>query len=307
MKTRYSSNWAVPAHITGLFQIVENEDPLKMGSRGAGFSIGKRVITRITLKETNDGIHEVYFNGQKIDGVVSLEVARSFSDQIKDSVLIIQHKSPLPIQAGFGTSGAGALGTAFALNELFGTKKTEEELGQIAHKAEVICRTGLGDVISQLQGGAEIRLEPGAPGIGVIKEFSWSIDELILVATIGTMSTKDIITSPIMIEKINHYSNQLLRELNENPSLEEFLRVSFEFADKTGLMSYKLKKLITYLREDEYSASMVMLGDSLFVVGDIYDLEECSNIINNYDPNAKIWIDSISNLGPIVLDIKIFD
>lgn len=307
MKTRYSSNWAVPAHITGLFQIVENEDPLKMGSRGAGFSIGKRVITRITLKETNDGIHEVYFNGQKIDGVVSLEVARSFSDQIKDSVLIIQHKSPLPIQAGFGTSGAGALGTAFALNELFGTKKTEEELGQIAHKAEVICRTGLGDVISQLQGGAEIRLEPGAPGIGVIKEFSWSIDELILVATIGTMSTKDIITSPTMIEKINHYSNQLLRELNENPSLEEFLRVSFEFADKTGLMSNKLKKLINYLRENDYSASMVMLGESLFVVGDIYDLEECSNIIDNYDPNAKIWIDSISNLGPIVLDTKIFD
>ena len=307
MKTRYSSNWAVPAHITGLFQIVENEDPLKMGSRGAGFSIGKHVITRITLKETNDEIREVYFNGQKIDGVVSLEVARSFSDQIKDSVLIIQHKSPLPIQAGFGTSGAGALGTAFALNELFGTKKTEEELGQIAHKAEVICRTGLGDVISQLQGGAEIRLEPGAPGIGVIKGFSWSIDELILVATIGTMSTKDIITNPKMIEKINHYSNQLLRELNENPSLEEFLRVSFEFADKTGLMSNKLKKLITYLREDEYSASMVMLGDSLFVVGDIYDLEECSNIINNYDPNAKIWIDSISNLGPIVLNIKIFD
>ncbi|TET29454.1 MAG: hypothetical protein E3J70_06790 [Candidatus Heimdallarchaeota archaeon] len=307
MKTRYSSNWAVPAHITGLFQIVENEDPLKMGSRGAGFSIGKHVITRITLKETNDEIREVYFNGQKIDGVVSLEVARSFSDQIKDSVLIIQHKSPLPIQAGFGTSGAGALGTAFALNELFGTKKTEEELGQIAHKAEVICRTGLGDVISQLQGGAEIRLEPGAPGIGVIKGFSWSIDELILVATIGTMSTKDIITNPKMIEKINHYSNKLLRELNENPSLEEFLRVSFEFADKTGLMSNKLKKLITYLREDEYSASMVMLGDSLFVVGDIYDLEECSNIINNYDPNAKIWIDSISNLGPIVLNIKIFD
>jgi len=307
MKTRYSSNWAVPAHITGLFQIVENDDPLKMGSRGAGFSIGKRVVTRVTLKEIEDEIHEVFFNDRKIDGIVSLEVAKSFKDQINDSALIIQHKSQLLIQAGFGTSGAGALGTAFALNELFGTKKSNEELGQIAHKAEVICRTGLGDVISQLQGGAEIRLEPGAPGIGVIKEFSWSIDELILIATIGTMSTKDIITSPKMIEKINRYSNQLLRELNENPSLEEFLRVSFEFADKTGLMSDKLKKLITYLRDDEYSASMVMLGDSLFVVGDIYDLEECSNIIDNYNPNAKIWIDSISNLGPIILDIKIFD
>ncbi|MBK5113760.1 MAG: hypothetical protein KGD59_00035 [Candidatus Heimdallarchaeota archaeon] len=307
MKNNHSSNWAVSAHITGLFQIVENDDPLKMGSRGAGFSIGKRVVTRITQKESNDKNHEVYFNEQVIDGIVSLEVAKSFQERISDLALKIEHKSPLPIQAGFGTSGAGALGTAFALNELFETKKSDEELGQIAHKAEVICRTGLGDVISQLQGGAEIRLEPGAPGVGVIKEFSWPIDDLVLLATIETMSTKDIITSPKMIEKINRYSNQLLLELNENPTLEEFLRVSFEFADKTGLMSNKLRKLITYLREDEYSASMVMLGDSLFVVGDIYDLEECSSIIDNYDPNAKIWIDSISNLGPIILDTKIFD
>ena len=211
------------------------------------------------------------------------------------------------MQAGFGTSGAGALGTAFALNELLGTKKSKEELGQIAHKAEVKCRTGLGDVISQLKGGAEIRLEPGAPGFGVIKDFSWPMEELILIATIGTMSTKDIITNSSMIEKINNYSTRLLRELNEKSSLEEFLRVSFEFADKADLMSNKLRKLITYLREDGYSASMAMLGDSLFVIGEIYELEECSNIIDNYDPNAKIWIDSLTNLGPIILDVRVFD
>ncbi len=307
MSIKLSSNWAVPAHITGLFQIVENEDPLKMGSRGAGFSVGKRIVTRVTQKDAVKELPAVYFNDMKIDGRVSLEVAKSFEDYYQNSQLIIQHKSELPMQAGFGASGAGALGVAFALNELFETNKTKQELGQIAHKAEVICRTGLGDVISQLQGGAEIRLEPGAPGIGVIKELIWPKDAFILLATIGTLSTKDIITSPEMIEKINHHSAQLLKELNINPTLEEFLRVSYDFANKTGLMSKELEKLISYLRNDDFSASMVMLGQSLFVVGEIYDLEECRNIIDNYNPNAKIWIDSLSNQGPIILDVNIFD
>jgi len=243
----------------------------------------------------------------KIDGRVSLEVAKSFKEYYQKSQIIIQHKSELPMQAGFGASGAGALGVAFALNELFDTNKTEQELGQIAHAAEVICRTGLGDVISQLQGGAEIRLEPGAPGIGIIKELTWPKEALILLATIGSLSTKDIITSSKMIEKINRHSSELLYDLNKNPILEEFLRVSYEFTCKTGLMTKELKKLISYLRNDDFSASMVMLGQSLFVVGENDDLEECRNIIDNYNPNAKIWIDSLSNQGPIVLDENIFD
>jgi hypothetical protein len=50
-----------------------------------------------------------------------------------------------------------------------------------------------------------------------------------------------------------------------------------------------------------------MLGESLFVVGEIYDLERCRTIIDNYNPKAKIWIDSISRLGPFILDAKVFD
>ncbi|MGC9780574.1 MAG: hypothetical protein HZR80_15125 [Candidatus Heimdallarchaeota archaeon] len=299
MKTKQSSIWALPAHITGVFHIVEHENPLMMGSRGAGFSVSRRIRTLVKYDESSKKQIRVLYNNQEINGKVSKAVANNFGKYFEKSSLIIEHKSDFPIQAGYGTSGAGAIGTAFALNEIFETKKSDQELGQMAHIAEVSCRTGLGDVIAQMLGNAEIRLKPGAPGIGVIKQLDWPKEEMILTATLGEISTKEIITNEEMINRINTNSEKLLADLEQNPTLDEFLRVSYEFANKTGLMTGKLKELIEYLREDEFRANMVMLGESLFVIGDIYDLEECSNIIDNYDPNAKIWIDTLANVGPI--------
>lgn len=299
MSTQISSQWGVSAHITGLFQIVEHENPLQMGSRGAGFNLASKIVTTVKITQSSKNNIRVLFNEIEIDGRVSISVAENFLNDQNDYSLEIIHQSDFPMQAGFGTSGAGAIGTAFALNELMQTNKSKQELGQMAHKAEVDCRTGLGDVIAQIFGGAEIRLEPGAPGIGVIKKLEWPIEQEILTATLGTLSTKDIITSKEMIQKINHYSTKLLGELNDKPSLEAFLRVSYEFASETGLLSGKLKKLVDNLRIENYLASMIMLGQSLFVVGEKEELEECKNIIDNYAPNTKIWISALSNTGPI--------
>ena len=117
MTKRNSSIWAVPAHITGVFRIVEHENPLMMGSRGAGFSISRRINTRVRIDESERKKIDVLYNNKKIDGKVSLAVAKNFEGFSENTSLIIEHKSDLPIQAGFGTSGAGAIGTALAFNE----------------------------------------------------------------------------------------------------------------------------------------------------------------------------------------------
>ena len=302
MSVQKSSKWGVPAHITGLFQIVVNENPLQMGSRGAGFNLANKIITNVQLKQSTNREIRVFFNDIEIDGKVSIAVANNFLKEQDESSLEIFHHSDFPMQAGFGTSGAGAIGTAFAMNEIMNTNKSAQELGQIAHRAEVDNRTGLGDVIAQMFGGAEIRLEPGAPGIGIIKKLDWPIEQMILTASLGTLSTKDIITSEEMIQKINDFSEKLLIELNVNPTLEEFLRVSYEFASKTGLLSGKLKELVDHLRNEGYFASMIMLGQSLFVVGEQDELVECGRIIENNVPKTKIWISTLSNKGPVKLE-----
>lgn len=301
MNKNYSSTWGVPAHITGLFQIVQNDDPLLMGSRGAGFSIENLILTKITFEETPNKKPIVIFNDKTIDGRVSLEVAYKFETYWKDKGIIIEHSSQLPIQGGFGTSGAGALGTAYALNELFQINKLPIDLGQIAHEAEVVCRTGLGDVISQLQGKAEIRQKPGAPGIGVLSKLDWPENQQVLSVFLGTLSTKDIITNPEQINLINNTSEEMLQKLINNPNLESFLELSYEFALKSKLLYGRMKELVDLVREAGFKSSMVMLGESIFVVDFKAKLVQCQKLIKKYHPKAKMWINPIAEIGPRVI------
>jgi pantoate kinase len=301
MTIRNSSTWGVPAHITGLFQIVPDDNPLYMGSRGAGFSIENLVQTKIIASESARN-YIVYYNGNQIDGKVSIAVTKSFEDYLDEKTqLIIDHQSQLPIQGGFGTSGAGALGTAFALNELLQLDKSIEELGQIAHKAEITCKTGLGDVISQLHAYAEMRLDPGAPGTGVIKKLEWPLKHKILSVFHGIMSTKDIITDPVKIEEINSTAFNLLLELRKKPSLDLFLDLSFKFATDSGLLTGELKELNDFVRSKGYKSSMIMLGGSIFVVDTHKKLESCSQLILDKYPKAKMWINSLATKGPRII------
>ncbi|HUT82366.1 MAG TPA: hypothetical protein VMZ29_14290 [Candidatus Bathyarchaeia archaeon] len=298
MNSINSNTWRVPAHITGIFQIMVNDDPLLMGSKGAGFSINNSIFTKITSQEASKSKIEVFYNNQPIDGKVSLEVASNFKEYCAKKHLIIEHSSQLPMQGGFGTSGAGALGTAFALNELSNGSKTWQELGQLAHKAEVVCRTGLGDVIAQCQAFAEIRLKPGAPGIGELAILDWPLDNLIMSIFLGPLPTKDIISDPKHIEEINSCAELYLNLLQDSPAVEDFLKYSYEFAVNSNLLFGRTKKLLDNLRSHGYAASMIMLGESIFIVGPLEQLNKCYlEHLANY-PEAKMWINSLATIGP---------
>ncbi|MHA1924026.1 MAG: pantoate kinase [Candidatus Heimdallarchaeota archaeon] len=301
MSFKSSAKWVVPAHITGLFQIHPYDDPLRMGSRGAGFSIDNPVITVAQFTESLTEEIQIHYNNRIIDGIVSLNVCKEFSEFTKGKRILIKHYSKLPMQAGFGSSGAGALGTAFSLNEIFSTSKTREDLGQIAHKAEVECKSGLGDVIAQMQAGGEMRVQPGAPGIGQIKKLDWPLDNKILSIYLGKMSTKKIITSPQHIEKINEVSVNLLEKLEENPSVDLFVELSYQFAKETNLMNERVEKLVTSLRADGYKASMIMLGESIFVVGKYDKLQNCKEELKINYHQAKTWLDNLAVNGPQII------
>ncbi len=59
---------------------------------------------------------------------------------------------------------------AFALNKALETNLSRTKIGQIAHNAEIHCKTGLGTVLSSYHGGFEIRTKHGAPGIGSLQK-----------------------------------------------------------------------------------------------------------------------------------------
>jgi len=242
----------VPGHITGFFSPHPHEDPLRAGSRGAGLTLADGVETSVEpAPETS-----VSLNGRdtKIEPVV--RVLDAF-----DASMRVRCETPLPIGAGFGVSGAAALGAVLAANDAVGLARSENELVGAAHAAEVESGTGLGDVVAQARGGVPIRVEPGAPGYGELDGVpaAGRIEYLAL----GELSTADVLAGDT--SKLSEAGERALAGLRANPTLPELLARSRTFADEAGLLTDDLRDV---LDAAESPASMAMLGETAFAIGD---------------------------------------
>jgi len=269
------SYW-VAAHLTGIFEIRDNSDDLlEKGSRGAGLSINRGVST--TIRQTKDQKVEIYFDGIKkssSEAVVTKCVIDLMLQSHRSNNFQIYHDFEIPLSSGYGASAAGALGTAFAINDMFDMDKSELELFQIAHTAEVITKSGLGDVIGLHQGGLEIRLKEGAPGIG--KTMSIDKDEDWKVATFnfGPLSTFEVLSNPQKRRSINNAGRELVSKLLSRPTFGYFIQLAQLFTQKVNLWSSRLQKCVENLPSDIFWAQ-IMLGEGLFLFyRDKCDLEQ---------------------------------
>jgi len=260
----------VPSHLTGFFEIIDNSDPLKKGSRGAGIVIDKGTITRTKISDGN-GI-QIKING-KNDSVnttiteKTIEIIKRHCN-LDNKKILINHEVQVPAGAGFGTSAAFALGTAFGLSNLLNLPLTFNMAAQIAHIAEVEMKSGLGDVIGEISGGMVLRLKEGAPGIGITdKLLIDESEELFVIAkTFGEINTADIIEDPRHKKKINEMGRNLLQELIKDPRPRKFMKLSRKFAEKTGLMISEISEIVEVLENETIGASMAMLGKTVFAI-----------------------------------------
>ncbi len=111
----------------------------------------------------------------------------------------------MPIGSGFGTSAAGALGAALAMSKALELNITYNDLGRIAHAAEVRCKTGLGTVGPIMLGGCILSVEPGAPGKSIIDRIPTTEDHIIIAGYYGPIPTKSVLSSPEKRATINKW------------------------------------------------------------------------------------------------------
>jgi pantoate kinase len=159
-----------PGHVTGFFEVPDHQqtNPLYEGSKGAGFSIDVGISTAVYLYEGRGS--KILING-KAAKPREAEVSQWVVDQYlkgESYFAKIEHDVDIPVGFGLGSSGAAALSTSYALNAALGSKLSTTEAAQLAHRAEIACKTGLGTVIAEYSGGFEMRMTAGAPGIGVV-------------------------------------------------------------------------------------------------------------------------------------------
>lgn len=274
----------VPSHITGFFQILENQNPLKKGSRGAGVVMDKGVLTRIKTSKIDQKIN-VKINGEQDSfndsitrkTVELLQERGSFDEGFK-----IEHEIHLPIGCGFGTSAACALGTVLGLNYLLNLNMTFNQASGVAHQAEVELGTGLGDLIAETSGGIVIRLKEGAPGFGRIDKIN--CEPLFVISkTLGDIDTSSIIQDPLHQKRINQTGEGMLKKLLAEPTPQNFMSLSYKFAQKTSLMSREVKELVDILNDETIGASMAMLGNTAFALSRTPDTSLENTIVSKID------------------------
>lgn len=290
----------MPGHITGFFRIYDaDKDPLLCGSIGAGFSVEIGTLTTVSITEQDSPEIITIYNDEQIDAQVTKTVVQSLiKDNERTFKVLVSHESSLPSGVGFGASGAGALGTALALGHILAPSLSSIEAAAYAHRSEVVNRTGLGDVIAQTQGGLEIRIGPGAPGIGKIVKISHSSELKVVLAGAPGLETKAVLTNPESRRRINAIGDRLVTELVANQKIQTFIKCSREFTHAIGLATTRVNLALEALDASGFSqSSMVMLGDSVFCFCDDNETESVVNILSQFWAESQVSVTSIAHEG----------
>ena len=293
-----------PGHITGFFSTpdphISTTDPKFLGSMGAGFSIDKGITSTVKVFSSNEKNYEIKLNGiPNFELKVSNFVIASYMRVIREPVyLSIEHQSDLPIGYGLGSSGSAALSLSYALNEALKTNLTKVQAAQIAHNADVVCRTGLGTVISEFTGGFELRLSVGGPGIGRVIKSKLSTDWRVIVLCLKPIKTELWLDKWVTNENkhsLNLLGRKMVNVLHQDPKVESFLEMSYQFAHEYHLDKGKCQNPLNLLQAEGIKASVALFGHTLFTLTERDNVSRIVKLLEQFE--GQLLVCGVDNLG----------
>ncbi|MDC0202797.1 GHMP kinase [Candidatus Nitrosopelagicus sp.] len=286
-----------PAHITGFFKAeLDKEDSKQLGSLGAGFSIQKGVKTTVTVRERTK--HDISDFAIKVNGFesgdmrVSELVLSKFS--VKGKFIDVTHNIDVPVGYGFGCSAAVALSLSIALNDALDCKLTKIQVAQIAHDIEIECRTGLGDVLASYHGGFEVRVKPGAPGVGQVKRINSKEKRDVIIICFNPISTKKFLKEKI--SSINGLGGKMVKKLIESNDTEEFQDMSVKFAKYVNVITPKMNQVINLLHKNGIKCGVALFGETVFSLVTKDEKNKVKEILKQFD-DGLIITSKIDNSG----------
>jgi pantoate kinase len=305
--TKKSSKAFSPAGISSFFEICDTSpdgSPIleleRVGARGGGFGIRKGVTTEVFVEENSVGSVNVFINGKVApEAETTKAVAEMLLKKVDTSYkVVIKHRVDVPIGAGFGSSAAGALTAALALSKALGLNLTYNQLGRIAHVAEVKCKTGLGTVGPLMLGGCIITLEPGAPGIAIIDRIPITTDYAVVAGIFGPILTKEVLSSKEKRLAVNKWGRKTLEKILSEPSLENFLACCWEFAQKTGFATERVRTLVKLAEKaGAVGAAQNMVGEAVHALTTLENAENVAQAFKQVLPENKILVASVDVQG----------
>lgn len=246
-----------PGHISGYFRRCTDPDGVVTGSIGGGVVIAEGV----TVEAVPSSSPRVRVCCRGPGGILRITEGSPPVEHLMARLGVraeLTTTCTLPIGAGFGLSAAALLASGTALSSLFRLRLSRASIAAEAHAAEVLFRTGLGDVAAELGGGVVVRRTPGING----EILRHRTDDPIWAVSFGPISTRGVLDSEEAMDRI-----RAAFPGTEPGGLASMVEISRGFAETSELVTGRVRAALEACDEAGVPASMTMLGDGVFAVG----------------------------------------
>jgi pantoate kinase len=276
-----------PGHVTGFFEICPSENVLAMGSRGAGMCLSLGATSTVEVEESKKPTIEITLDGKLAQAPVTRTALQYLLSDKKLGVRV-DTVHDLPVSQGFGMSAAGAVSSSIALAHALDLRR--QTAFEAAHIAEIRHKSGLGDVAAQRRGGITIRVKPGLPPKGRVLNIEGTPNVVLAVLGRG-LRTSTILSNSAKRNRINLSGLRTVDCLLREPTLERLMELSYEFAIESGLATRRIIEA-TSAASKLGRASMAMLGNSVFAIG---DAEGLARVLSEF---GETWVCKVDPHGP---------
>jgi len=301
-----------PAAISSFFEIHDTEgnrpivDLEKVGARGGGFGLQKGVSTKVTAEEAEENSIKVFINSMPtVEAKTTRKVVEILLSWINAKYdVTVEHQIDVPIGTGFGTSAGGALTVGLALKTALDLPLTYNQIGKVAHVAEIQCQTGLGTVSSLTStGGCVLVVEPGAPGICRLDRIPITPDYMVVAGVFQSNMPKTVLANNEKKRVINLYGRKTLKAILEKPTLRNFLDRCWEFSEKAGFATPNVRKLVqSAKRAGAVGATQNMLGEAVHALVLEEKADQVAEAFKQVLPSEKVVISKIDFQGARLIE-----
>ena len=160
----------------------------------------------------------------------------------------------------------------------------------------------MGTVLGTYYGGAQIRSHPGAPGIGKVSPILITNNNTIASFTLGHLPTSNILNNSKLIKLINIFGRQSLKQLINNPSSDEFLKLSRKFSLQINFFPSELFEFMKLADRFDMICSMNLFGNTIFSILKNNEINEFYRLFLKNNISGCLLFSSINHSGAKIID-----